>query len=184
MKNLLLVILLFLSLMGCKNTPPKLKEKKQEQFKMIAASANPFLVFTLNMEKDSGEVTYYVLTPRNPLTNKPPQTIVYDTTTFKVGGEPYLVFAKKIRAFDYKKYTIGEQDTYGYDGINPYFYYVSTSNDTNSVNFESIKRRKPKLANELIDAFFVFTNSIFKGNKTRLDYLNQIKKDIITPSVF
>jgi hypothetical protein len=183
MKNLLLVLLLFLSFMGCKNTPPKLEVKKQEQFKAVFTPESPIrlLIFTLNMEKDSGEITYYALTPRNRLTNTPPQTIVYDTTTFKIGGEPYWAFVKKIREFDYKKYEIGEQDTYGYDGINPSFYYVSTSNDSSSVNFESIKRRKPKVANELIDAFFAFTDSIFEGNKTRMDYLHQIKKDVVSP---
>jgi hypothetical protein len=174
----LLVSVFFLSLLGCKNASIKVEEKKQEQFKMaFSPSFIPSLTFNLKMEKDSGEVTYYVARYRNLLTNIPTKTIVYDSVTLKVGGASYLKFAKIIRELDYKNYKGGEkEDEAMIDGLFAYFQYISISADTTKLRFQSCKREEAKVAYELIDGFFEFGNTIFKDNKTRLDYLDKLKQ--------
>ena len=158
MKKLVIGVL-FLSLLGCKNTPLKIEEKKQEQFKiMFSPSFIPALMFNLKMEKDSGEVTYCVFRSRNPFTNVPPQRIVYDSTTLKVGGEAYLKFIKIIRELDYKNYKSGKKEGETMiDGLSAHFQYISITADTIKMDFLSSNRKETKVAYELIDGFFQFS---------------------------
>jgi hypothetical protein len=172
-----LITIALISFCGCRNTPPKLAIKKQEQLNIsfYPPFVIPCLLFNLKMEKDSGEVTYYVAEPRNPLTGMPPKTIVYDSIIIKVSGETYLKFAETIHEIDYKNYKIEEMDTYSYDGLNPSFQYISVSADTSRVNFESIKRRDAKVAYKLIYSFFEFTEILFKNDKKQKTYLKHFE---------
>jgi hypothetical protein len=176
--NRLLISIVLVSFSGCRNTSPQLAIRKQEQLEMkFAPSFIPFLMFNLTMEKDSGEVTYYTLRPRNPLTGVPTKTIVYDSITLKVGGETYLKFAKTIRELDYKNYKDGTRaGEEMLDGLYAHFQYISASSDTTKLSFQSSNRKDTKIAYELIDGFFEFAETVFKENKTRLEYIGQLKK--------
>lgn len=129
----------------------------------------PSLDFTLNIGKQTGEVTCKTYKLRNPATNDPPQTIVYDSLTFLVHGPEYLKFIKRVDSLDLKNHKSPKFEGLALDGISTYVKYNS-----NEFHFWSPNRKVYITEYQLLDAFFDFTNNTFTDKET-IKYLGYLK---------
>jgi hypothetical protein len=166
----MLLMIFLTTMLGC-----SMKKNVGEQLKLsFHPSFIPSLDFTLNIEKEKGEVIYKVYDHRIPPSDDTHWTNIIDTLSLTCNSKEYLKFVTIIKEIDFENYK-RQEELIGLDGITTYVQYISNSSDTTKFDFWSLKRQDNQLEYKLLDAFFDFSEKTFKEKK-QIDYLVALKE--------